>query len=492
VKQGLISSITAFSLVLTASTVPADATPLDPTSVHWAECAVGSTVDCATLRVPVDHARPRAGSTTLQLTRARATGPGTRLGVLISPPGQPVQLVSPALRARFDVVGYTERSLDAAPRSAHGCAKPTDVTYFPQSEADFTQLRTENRAAFTHCAGAYGPLWRRLDSASEADDIDTIRDALREPQISFLGTTGGDIVGELYAERFPARVQAMVLDGNADHSVDTAAGYLSAFAGAAERTYGAFADWCARTPVCPMYGHDLRAFYDDLRAKTEQDAFFDLRGYPIDLPSLAGATEYFLLFPHYGWLDFGWHLRDIHNRDQQSRPAVPEVRAATTAAADSARTAGPVAPVATRPAAPFTGPSPAACEDWNFGLSSYADLLRLRDALTRSAPLLRMSGLLWGTVLGCVGWPGPITNPPHRLSLTKPVPVLVVTSAFNPLQPVDWGPSLARQLPGAKTLSYEGPGSSAYLSSPCARQAVEDFLITRTAPARTTCPAIWP
>ncbi|WP_344750969.1 alpha/beta hydrolase, partial [Micromonospora olivasterospora] len=140
----------------------------------------------------------------------------------------------------------------------------------------------------------------------------------------------------------------------------------------------------------------------------------------------------------------------------------------------------------------YPGASPATCSDWNLRINSYPELERLRRQMAQAAPTVAMHGQRWEAVLGCVGWPYRVAYPQHRLAVDRPVPTLVAYGAFNPEQPVAWAESVARQIPGARTLRYAGPGTSTYRSSPCARAVIDTFLVTRSAPTSTTCPAIWP
>lgn len=61
-------------------------------------------------------------------------------------------------------------------------------------------------------------------------------------------------MGQQYAEMFPDRIRAMVLDGNVDHSLRTPWELISAEAEPFERNVEAFIAWYDQTPACPRYG----------------------------------------------------------------------------------------------------------------------------------------------------------------------------------------------------------------------------------------------
>jgi pimeloyl-ACP methyl ester carboxylesterase len=114
-----------------------------------------------------------------------------------------------------------------------------------------------------------------MDNVSVAKDIDAIRAALGEEQLSLYDVSYGTLTGQMYAERFPSRVRALVLDSVFDHSL-SAARFLNTEAAAGEDAFGEFASWCARTSSCAVSGRDARQAYSDLyeRAAAGADAPF--------------------------------------------------------------------------------------------------------------------------------------------------------------------------------------------------------------------------
>ena len=117
--------VTVAAAVPSAS--PSDATGIRPGTktpkLVWGSC--GSTLKqfrCATAEVPTDYDTPRGATTTIALIKLPASGPGTRLGTLFTNPGGPggsgvefvtaaEALYSPAVRARYDVLGFDPRGV---------------------------------------------------------------------------------------------------------------------------------------------------------------------------------------------------------------------------------------------------------------------------------------------------------------------------------------------------------------------------------------------
>jgi pimeloyl-ACP methyl ester carboxylesterase len=466
-----ILAVLSAGVLCVAGVAPSTASP----PLDWRPCTPDSPVECAELTVPIDPAAP-AGTTTLRLTRTKAD-PALRTGVLVVPPSTSTAALSARLRAAFDVVTYSDRVLTPVDTTAT-CQVPTNVVASPRTAAEFTHLRAANLAAFTGCARRYGAAWQHLDSATEAEDLDAVRAALGENKISFLTTATGEIVGQEYLRLFGHRLRALVLDGPTRRDLGNAAEYTAAHARAAENAYGAFADWCARASTCAARTFDLRSFYAETMGKIERGEFRDLRGNPLELTDWANVVEMNLATPRFGWLDLAQHLREMHDR---SLPVGSTAKPAEAAASEQS-----TADLATQAAEP----APGLCQDWNLPIGSFAEVTEIRAAMAAAAPLTRVNGQRWSAVLGCVGWPHPPANPPT--ATRGDAPVLVASTVFNPAAPPGSAEEVAAGIPGAATLTYHGPGTSAYQFSSCARTAIDDFLITGRSAGNAGCPAVWP
>ncbi len=259
----------------TAATTPSTPTPTAPIAWESCESPYGEgDFECGTLTVPVNWQRPDGTTVDLALARHRAADPDRRIGSLLLNPGGPGQSgvdlafsaptsFSPELAARFDFVGFDPRGIA---RSAEMHCAGDKVTarraaLNPTDEASFQTLRQANRALADSCREVSGPLADHMDTRSVARDMDAIRAGLGERRISYWGGSYGTLIGQQYAELFPHRVRAMVLDSNMDHSLGTW-GILKTRTETLEASFGLFADWCERTPSCLLYGKDVRALYE--------------------------------------------------------------------------------------------------------------------------------------------------------------------------------------------------------------------------------------
>ena len=98
--------------------------------LQWRPChpEAGPSLECATIRVPLDHDRPRGPKIELAVIRLPASDPERKIGSLFLNPGGPgtsgVGMVldaaaegavtfSDEVRARFDLVGFDPRGIHA-------------------------------------------------------------------------------------------------------------------------------------------------------------------------------------------------------------------------------------------------------------------------------------------------------------------------------------------------------------------------------------------
>src|ERR1700759_1582277 len=88
----------------------------------WQPCSVqGTSLQCATLQVPLDYSHPDGRKITLALSRVPATAPAAQQqGALLVNPGGPggpgrslaatvAQGLNPAVRAEYDIIGFDTR-----------------------------------------------------------------------------------------------------------------------------------------------------------------------------------------------------------------------------------------------------------------------------------------------------------------------------------------------------------------------------------------------
>jgi pimeloyl-ACP methyl ester carboxylesterase len=110
------------------------------------------------------------------------------------------------------------------------------------------------------------------------------------------------------------------------------------------------------------------------------------------------------------------------------------------------------------------------------------------------APHMHLDALSWQPGLACLGRPGALVNPsqPYHGPHSVP-PMLMINGLHDPATPYAWALDVARQIPQARLVTYDGWGHGVYRQSPCARQLIDNYLVSLRIPPRGAhCPAIAP
>ncbi|WP_406077548.1 alpha/beta hydrolase [Micromonospora sp. NBC_00858] len=478
----------AVALAITATALapasPATARPQPPPSIDWQPCPKDATAECGTLSLPVDWRQPRGERFDLALARRVATDPAARTGTLVFGPGGPgdsgVDRVvtgssrfSAELRRRFDIVSFDPRGTG---RSHPVICSRDLLARQPQliaDQAQFDATLANNALLRADCRARTGPLYDHVDTTSAARDLDAVRAALGERRLTFHGSSYGTLLGTRYAELFPDRVRAVVLEAAMDHSVDTRA-FLDTQAVTTEGAFDEFVAWCAGSTGCLLNGRDVRAVWAGLHGRAERGALTD--------PDRGGAV----LPP--------FELSRLAHRKLYETRWWPEL-AEWIVKLEAATTTPSVGPPAATPTDDAVAPYPFAvfCQDWSLPVRDYREYAGHLGRMARLAPDLRYPPALFALVT-CLGTPTPVANPQHRLRVRTDVPMLIAATVHDPASGYNWATNVARQLGRhGVLLTYQGCGHGSYTTSPCVGQAVDSYLIDGVVPGPgTRCPAIEP
>ncbi|MGX6607612.1 alpha/beta hydrolase [Micromonosporaceae bacterium Da 78-11] len=448
--------------------------------ITWATCPEDDQVQCGEMRVPADWAEPYGPTTMLTIARRPATDKAARLGVLLVNPGGPggsaVDFTFGAntffgadVLKRFDIIGMDPRGVGRS--SPVLCSRDlVDAIPSPliETEQAFAATIAFNRKLAADCARRTGPHFAHVDTASVVRDMDAVRLALGEQQISFYGASYGTLIGEQYAQWYPSRLRALVLDSVVDHSASLG-NFLIQETDAAQDAFREFVAWCTRDKRCVLRGQDILALWAGLivraRAGTLEDPYDRPR--KLRLSDLTGAA--FAAFYDPSWYSFAYYLRDA-----------------------AAQATGRVAP----PPVDIVAHSfPAVfCEDWSLRISGFADYRHRLQVLAARAPQMLASPLAISATAGCLGWPSAPDNPQRLVLPLKSGPALLVSARHDPATNYAWAQHVAQMLgPGATLLTYQGWGHVAYHRGTCVDGFVDRFLLTLVRPPTgTSCPAIDP
>lgn len=256
------------------STSPAAGATVDAApGIDWTPC--GEQLQCASVAVPLDHADPDGPTISLAVIRRPASRPDQRIGTLFVDPGGPGDTGVGLVRdggadidawgeGRFDVVGWDPRGTHASSpvkcftSDAEAAAFWRGVS-LPATEAESAAFAQRTTELARRCGEVMGPLLAHISTTDTVRDLDALRAALGEETITYAGLSYGTVIGQVYANMFPQRLRAMMLDGVVDPVEYTADAEARAAnnASSSDEVFDRFLALCdqAGPTRCALAGH---------------------------------------------------------------------------------------------------------------------------------------------------------------------------------------------------------------------------------------------
>jgi pimeloyl-ACP methyl ester carboxylesterase len=458
--------------------------------LNWRTCGVPG-FQCATMRAPLDYARPGAGDVRLAVARKKANGKGKPLGSLLVNPGGPggsaigylqqyAGIGYPAqLRARYDMVAVDPRGvarsepvecLDGRQMDAY---TQTDSTPDDRKETD--RLVTAYKKFAEGCGARSPQLLRHVSTIEAARDMDVLRAVLGDSKLTYVGASYGTFLGATYAGLFPERVGRLVLDGAMDPSLSARRLNLDQTAGF-ETAFTSFAKDCVRRPDCPLggkgttpdqVGRNLSTFFKKLDAHPIPAGDADGRKLG---ESLATTGVIAAMYDEGAWEQ----LREALTQAMKEHDG-----AGLLVLSDSyyERDAGG------RYSNMMFANAAVNCLDLPPAFSSPEEVEKALPSFEKASPVFG-DGLAWAS-LNCAYWPVRPTGAAHRIEAKGAAPIVVVGTTRDPATPYRWARSLSRQLSSARLLTYQGDGHTAYgRGSRCIDSTIDAYLLHGTPPAR--------
>ncbi|MGL5817648.1 MAG: alpha/beta fold hydrolase [Phycicoccus sp.] len=459
------------------------------TPITWAPCGEALPgLECATYAVPRSYDDPTGPSVDLAVIRYPASDQENRIGPVFVNPGGPggsavetVAAAGPAydefLGGRFDIVGIDPRGVGASSPidcwsdeeyvSRLGQAKVADV------DRAFRDAVRQGAQLAQACQRRAGDLLPYVGTDHVARDMDVVRAAMGEQQLSFLGYSYGTYLGTVYADLFPDRVRAAVLDGGLDPMRYTRGGFAQDIPQAAglDRALARFFAWCDADPAACGFGDgDSAAAFDALAATLDRD--------PIrvpatdDAPAVTGnavVLAYVVLF-------------DLNG----GRAAYSGI--AKTLAAAASGDGEPLRAIASL-AGLFDANVAVECNDRRFPVG--------RKALRAGLGAQAAAGPRFGRLLA---YTPPAYDQTHAPACTQwkakqastyegdfraqgSAPIVVVGTTGDPDTPYQDSVALSQVLDNASLVTFEGTTHTATGNSDCVASAVQDYLVELTVPA---------
>ncbi|WP_083959819.1 alpha/beta fold hydrolase [Streptoalloteichus hindustanus] len=485
----MAAAIPAAGLALLAPTAVA-AEPAPAGTLKWETCAKvangwdeftrGDTkAECATLSVPLDHARPDGRKINIAVSRLKAADPAKRRGVVVTNPGGPggsgitLPLAFPGselapLAAEYDIIGFDPRGVGYSDKLK--CSRlPQDTEDPPSSFTDKqkAKFRSDQRAAYyKRCAEKDIDFARQLTTASIAKDVDAIRVALGEKKISYYGISWGTALGAAYRSLFGGNLDRMLLDSvmparfdlkAIDHDTDAAS----------ENRFNDFTSWIARYDSVYQFG---------ATAAEVRTALFALRDQLASAPRVIGsgqsqividgeAVTRLMLAPRGLWSRWAKDLATIRDGD------VPDFARQTEAkAAAAAEKAGRDPRFGFDERFEYGNDFQNHAVVCNEGLNSRDFETIWKDWQERKR-LYPAAGGIAHFASRCTGWPLPVQ--PWNLKQNTSS-LQLVGHSYESVTPLPWALSMRKKIGGA-LLTVEDDVHGSLMDLPCAAKAVTYF-----------------
>lgn len=471
--------------------------------LHWQACDKG--FQCARLLVPFNYRRPAWRRFSLPVIRLPATDPAHRTGSLVINPGGPGgsgvsyaldarSVVSAAVRARFDVVGFDPRGVGGSKPAVHCLTGPQLDRYFetddtPAGPAQLAAVVSESKLFASGCERDSGPLLPYVGTRSAARDMDVLRAALGDRKLTYLGKSYGTYLGTWYAQLFPAHVRALVLDGALDPDASGLSMNIVQGEGF-EVALRSFAADCLTRADCPL-GHGgpasavsagsvasaVSAGIARVQALVTKATTHPLRN---DLGDGQTADGALLLNGIAAALYSKEYWPTLRSALQEAFGGDGTVLVELGNALYERSPTGTYSNLADANMA-------VDCVDrsWPRGLAAWSSAAA---AAAKAAPQFG-EAIMWGS-LPCAYWPvRPAAQPAIRAAGAPPI--LVVGNKRDPATPYQWAVALAGDLASGVLLGWNGDGHTAYLmGSSCIDGIVNRYLLTLAVPrSGTLCPA---
>jgi pimeloyl-ACP methyl ester carboxylesterase len=477
--------------------------------LHWASCGEGlEAFQCATAVVPLDYDRPNGKQITLALARHPASDPSRRIGSLFINPGGPGgsgvdvilqagdSLYSDEVRARFDLVGFDPRGIiRSTPLRCYDTLDDAEADLwpisFPVTKADERVWVRSDRAIARACAERGGPILDHMSTANVARDMDLLRRAVGDRQLTYVGYSYGSYLGATYANLFPGKVRALVVDGVLDPVAwSTGRGDQARtlpFSTRLRSAKGAYATLqeflrlCdAGGPNCAFSAGNPKRRFDRLaqRLLRHPVVVIDPEGIPVTIgyADLIGITLG-ALYDTSIWPDLADFLQAVWEQ------ASPRAAGASLQALRVRLGAGLQQEDYPNFVEGFPG---VACSETH-NPATVGAWSRAARAQDRQYPYF---GRPWTWISSiCQPWPGwddDHFDGPWDHSTANPV--LVVGNLFDPATPYHGAVTVDRLLPRSRLLTLAGWGHTSLFASSCIDSYVNTYLLSsRVPPKGTVC-----
>jgi pimeloyl-ACP methyl ester carboxylesterase len=460
--------------------------------------------ECAIARVPLDYDRPTRGHTAIALARIPAANPARKVGSVFLNPGGPgssgVGLVlggfgdglAGLLGGRFDVVGFDPRGVGSSEplhcfESSEALEEFLSVTpVFPYQRESQRPFFAHHRSLAEHCLGDRPRIAAHMSTADVARDLDLLRRAVGDSRLTYLGFSYGSYLGMTYANLFPDKIRALVIDGVLDPRLWSSGWQIVSDREATDQEFAEFLRLCDEAAdSCALSGPAGAAARYRALAEAIYAAPLDLGdGFFYSFDYLVADTLTAMYAPESWGGEEGYGalfalLGDIVLGEFELAPSATALREALRLRLnDSALT-----PAYDNSYDAYYGNH---CADAQYP-RSFAEF-RSVGAYAEHDSLF--GPFWWWGNASCSDWPVAPDRYTGPFSTRTSAPALVVGNYFDGITDYAGAIASSKLLRNSRLLSYAGWGHTAFGRSACVTQHVAAYLLDgRLPPAGTVCPA---
>jgi pimeloyl-ACP methyl ester carboxylesterase len=444
--------------------------------------------ECGRTEVPISYDEPEGATLPLFMVRVVSGTQTDRLGSLVINPGGPgasgadaaigLALTLPEeIVGRFDIVGFDPRGVGLSTpvecvsdeqKEEMVAAEPRPVSE-EQLDAEF-ELTQEIADA---CTEEYGDALGTFNTVDTARDMDRLREALGDEQLTYLGYSYGTTLGSTYAELFPDKVRAMVLDGAVDPDVD-AIGDAEQGAAAMESGFDAFAANCVGLLAgCPL-GPEPRQFVEQVLGQAAQTPIPSTE--PGETrqatPGVVITAIKAALSDYESWPQLAQALAAAKNGDSKGLFSLADSYSGRLEDGTYSNQ--------------FDANAAVNCADSDARLDE-DEIRDLAVEWNQKYPFFGAGAAV--NLYTCSVWEAERTPLPERNAPGSKA-ILVIGTSGDPVTPLPGAEDMAEQIDNGHLLVWQGQGHTAYPKSECVNAAVNTYLIDLAPPMDgLTCPA---
>ena len=448
-----------------------DAGSSSATDFEWSSCY--QVYECGMLSVPLNYENPGGELIEISLIRITASkssslgpllvnfgGPGVSGTEMVNLYGSLWEFAFP----EFDVIGFDPRGVGLSTQVNCPNDLDDDRDWTFEDGEDVSNLFKEARLHVKECLEMSGELALHVGTNNVARDMDQIRLALGEEQITYLGYSYGTRIGAVYASLFPNHVRAMILDGAVAPS-DQVSAFSPVQGLGFETAWNRFSKNCNEDTNCALneFGGAENAFSiaDELLSVSNLKA--------LDERELTRGEFHFgtasALYSPYSWPDL---VNGLYAIISDADGSIHQILADELSGRrengtyDNSQSVLFLVNCADDPLRPS-----------DEEIASAVDAVA--DQLPHFGPSFRGQ-------TGCAGLDEAL-DPLHVGQADLDVPALVISMEGDTATPLEWGPGLVESMGNAVLITSDGDGHGAFLTnSDCVTDVVFDYLINFRVP----------